>query len=165
MIFSVLSSNGDHELVMKGVTHGACDYLVKPVRIQELKNIWQHVIRRKKGDPKDQTNSGNQDKSHIGSCGGGMGNSDQNVKLTKKRKDQDEDEDDNRDEDGYDNDDPSTLKKPRVVWSVDLHRKFVAAVNKLGIDSMFFIPHLSYLRKLFYISDTPSSDEFIFFKL
>ncbi|KAL6216054.1 hypothetical protein ACLB2K_009281 [Fragaria x ananassa] len=130
----MLSSNGDHELVMKGVTHGACDYLVKPVRIQELKNIWQHVIRRKKGDSKDQTNSGNQDKSHIGSYGGGMGNSDQNVKLTKKRKDQDEDEDDNRDEDGYDNDDPSTQKKPRVVWSVDLHRKFVAAVNKLGID-------------------------------
>ncbi|XP_050363388.1 two-component response regulator ARR12 [Argentina anserina] len=130
----MLSSNGDHELVMKGVTHGACDYLVKPVRIQELKNIWQHVVRRKKGDSKDQTNSGNQDKSHIGSCGQGMGNSDQNVKLNKKRKDQDEDEDDNCDEDGYDNDDPSTQKKPRVVWSVDLHRKFVAAVNKLGID-------------------------------
>ncbi|XP_062023791.1 two-component response regulator ARR12-like [Rosa rugosa] len=130
----MLSSNGDRELVMKGVTHGACDYLVKPVRIQELKNIWQHVVRRKKVDSKDRTNSGNQDKSHIGNCGGGMANSDQNVKLNKKRKDQNEDEDDNRDEDGYDNDDPSTQKKPRVVWSVDLHRKFVAAVNKLGID-------------------------------
>lgn len=136
----VLSSNGDTELVMKGVTHGACDYLVKPVRIQELKNIWQHVVRRKKVDTKDQANSGNQDKSHIGSCGGGVGNLDQNVKLNKKRKDQKEDEDDNRDEDGYDNEDPSTQKKPRVVWSVELHRKFVAAVNKLGIDSMFFIP-------------------------
>lgn len=130
----MLSSNGDTELVMKGVTHGACDYLVKPVRIQELKNIWQHVVRRKKVDSKDQANSGNQDKSHIGSCGGGVGNLDQNVKLNKKRKDQKEDEDDSRDEDGYDNEDPSSQKKPRVVWSVDLHRKFVAAVNKLGID-------------------------------
>ncbi|KAL5666646.1 hypothetical protein ACJX0J_026754 [Zea mays] len=28
-------------------------------------------------------------------------------------------------------------RKPRVVWSVELHRKFVAAVNQLGIDSDF----------------------------
>ncbi|KAK8492331.1 hypothetical protein V6N13_035184 [Hibiscus sabdariffa] len=26
-------------VVMKGVTHGACDYLIKPVRIEALKNI------------------------------------------------------------------------------------------------------------------------------
>ncbi|KAH7523980.1 hypothetical protein FEM48_Zijuj06G0069800 [Ziziphus jujuba var. spinosa] len=133
----MLSGNGDTKLVMKGITHGACDYLLKPVRIEELKNIWQHVIRRKKFDSKDCKNSGNQDKSHIGNGEGGpesaeTGNSDQNGKLNKKRKDQDEDEDEDRDEN--DNDDPSTQKKPRVVWSVELHRKFVAAVNQLGID-------------------------------
>ncbi|KAE8656630.1 Two-component response regulator ARR11 [Hibiscus syriacus] len=44
----MLSANGDTKLVMKGITHGACDYLLKPVRIEELQNIWQHVIRRKK---------------------------------------------------------------------------------------------------------------------
>ncbi|XP_068341863.1 two-component response regulator ARR14-like isoform X1 [Pyrus communis] len=133
----MLSVNGDHKLVMKGITHGACDYLLKPVRIEQLKNIWQHVIR-KKVDSKDQ-NSGNQDKSHAGSGEGGlgsvgMGNSDQNAKLNKKRKDQNEGEDEDHDEDEYENDDPSTQKKPRVVWSVELHRKFVAAVNQLGID-------------------------------
>ncbi|KAI5354000.1 PREDICTED: two-component [Prunus dulcis] len=134
----MLSANGDTKLVMKGITHGACDYLLKPVRIEQLKNIWQHVIRRKKVDSKDQ-NSCNQEKSHAGNGEGGpgsagTGNSDQNAKLNKKRKDQDEDEDDDRDEDGHDNDDPSTQKKPRVVWSLELHRKFVAAVNQLGID-------------------------------
>lgn len=151
-MFLVLSVNGDTKLVMKGITHGACDYLLKPVRIEQLKNIWQHVIRRKKVDSKDQ-NSCNQEKSHVGNGEGGpgsvgMGNSDQNAKLNKKRKDQDEDEDDDRDEDGHDNDDPSTQKKPRVVWSLELHRKFVAAVNQLGIDSMFLILGQSYLRKL-----------------
>lgn len=139
----MLSANGDTKLVMKGITHGACDYLLKPVRIEELKNIWQHVIRRKKTDPKDHNNSGNQDASHIGSGEGGpesagTGNSDQNGKLSKKRKDQNDDEDEEHDENGSD-EDPSTQKKPRVVWSVELHRKFVAAVNQLGIDSMFFI--------------------------
>jgi len=138
---SVLSANGDTKLVMKGISHGACDYLLKPVRMEELKNIWQHVIRRKKFDSKEKNKTSNLDKptSDSGNGHGSSGavNSDQNEKLTKKRKDQDEDEDEEQEND-HDNDDPSTQKKPRVVWSVELHRKFVAAVNQLGIDSMFF---------------------------
>ncbi|KAL7187288.1 hypothetical protein ACSBR1_037366 [Camellia fascicularis] len=132
--YHVLSANGDTKLVMKGITHGACDYLLKPIRIEELKNIWQHVVRRKKNDPKDQNNF---DKPHHESEGGQVitvtGDSDQNSKLNRKRKDQNEDEGDHAD-DGQNNEDPSMQKKPRVVWTVDLHRKFVAAVNQLGID-------------------------------
>ncbi|KAI4337262.1 hypothetical protein L6164_015701 [Bauhinia variegata] len=132
----MLSANGDPKLVMKGITHGACDYLLKPVRIEELKNIWQHVIRRKKFDAKDRNKGISQDKAHSGSGNGlksaGTGNSDQNGKMNKRRKDQDEEDEEN--ENGHENDDPSTQKKPRVVWSVELHRKFVAAVNQLGID-------------------------------
>lgn len=45
-VIAVMSSNGEHTTVMQGVTHGACDFLIKPVRIEELRNIWQHVIRR-----------------------------------------------------------------------------------------------------------------------
>ncbi|XP_058781876.1 two-component response regulator ORR24-like [Vicia villosa] len=67
----MLSACGDTNLLMKGISHGACDYLLKPVRLEELRNIWQHVVRRNKAG---------------------------------------------------------------VVWSVELHRKFVAAVNHLGID-------------------------------
>lgn len=138
----MLSANGDTKLVMKGITHGACDYLLKPVRIEELKNIWQHVIRRKKFDSKNQKNSGSHDRTNGGSGEGelgsaGTGNLDQNGKINKKRKDQDEDDDEDQDENGHDTDDPSAQKKPRVVWSVELHRKFVAAVNQLGIDSKF----------------------------
>nr|KYP70278.1 Two-component response regulator ARR12 [Cajanus cajan] len=133
----MLSANGDTKLVMKGIAHGACDYLLKPVRMEELKNIWQHVIRRKKFDSKEKKKTSNLDKPTSDSGNGlgssGAGNSEQNEKLTKKRKDQDEDEDEEQEND-QDNEDPSTQKKPRVVWSVELHRKFVAAVNQLGID-------------------------------
>ncbi|XP_024636936.1 two-component response regulator ARR12 [Medicago truncatula] len=45
--FIMLSGNDDRERVMKGVMKGACDYLVKPIRLEELKNIWQHVVRKK----------------------------------------------------------------------------------------------------------------------
>ncbi|XP_065849464.1 two-component response regulator ARR12-like [Euphorbia lathyris] len=123
----MLSANSDPKLVMKGISHGACDYLLKPIRIEELKNIWQHVIRRKKFDNKDRNNSETAEKLPTGSS---EATADQ--KLNKKRKDQNEDEDE--DENGHENEDPTAQKKPRVVWSVDLHRKFVAAVNQLGID-------------------------------
>ncbi|KAK7311901.1 hypothetical protein RJT34_10362 [Clitoria ternatea] len=134
----MLSANGDPKMVMKGITHGACDYMLKPVRMEELKNIWQHVIR-KKFDSKEKNRTSNLDNpiSDTGEVLGpaGAGNSDQSGKLTKKRKDQDEDENENEEQENeHDNDDPSTQKKARVVWSVDLHRKFVAAVNHLGID-------------------------------
>ncbi|EAY97949.1 hypothetical protein OsI_19867 [Oryza sativa Indica Group] len=42
----VFSADDDKRTVLKCVNSGACDYLVKPLRHEELKNIWQHVYRR-----------------------------------------------------------------------------------------------------------------------
>lgn len=138
----MLSANGETQAVMKGISHGACDYLLKPVRIEELKNIWQHVIRRKKFDPRDQNNldcGEDCDKNQLANSEGlqgslADGSSDRNAKLNRKRKDQNEDDEDDDEDNLHENEDPSAQKRPRVVWSVDLHRKFVAAVNQLGIE-------------------------------
>lgn len=124
---------------MKGVTHGACDYLIKPVRIEALKNIWQHVVRKKKNEWKDTEQSGSADEGdrhpkasddadYSSSANEG------NWRNSRKRRDDEEE--------GDDRDDSSTLKKPRVVWSVELHQQFVAAVDQLGIDSMYSHPGL-----------------------
>ncbi|MBA0612924.1 hypothetical protein Godav_013462 [Gossypium davidsonii] len=43
LLVIMLSVHGDTKLVKKGITHGTCDYLFKPARIAELKNIGQHV--------------------------------------------------------------------------------------------------------------------------
>lgn len=131
----MLSANSDSRLVMKGITHGACDYLVKPVRLEELKNIWQHVVRRKKVEPKNHSKSDDQDKPHQGGGEGERGsqlsgNADQNGKVNKKRKDEEYESDEN----GNDDEDPATQKKPRVVWSIELHKKFVTAVHQLGLE-------------------------------
>lgn len=134
----MLSANSDPKLVMKGVTHGACDYLVKPIRIEELRNIWQHVIRRKKFDSKNKNRSSDQGKAPQASGEGHMsplaGNTDHNGKLNRKRKDDEDEIEDNENE--YE--DNGTQKKPRVVWTIELHRKFVTAVNQLGIESEIF---------------------------
>jgi two-component response regulator (ARR-B family) len=125
--------------VMKGIRHGACDYFIKPVRLEELRNIWQHVARKFLNESKEHDNSGsiedddrnkcrNDDNNNISSATGTKGI----VKEQKKRSNlKDEDVE-------LENDDPSTSKKPRVVWSVELHQQFVSAVNQLGLDSKNF---------------------------
>ncbi|KAF2595036.1 hypothetical protein F2Q70_00043157 [Brassica cretica] len=40
----VLSAHRHPKYVMEGVKHGSCDDILKSVRIEELKNIWQHVV-------------------------------------------------------------------------------------------------------------------------
>ncbi|KAE8706183.1 Two-component response regulator ARR1 [Hibiscus syriacus] len=127
----MMSADDGKHVVMKGVIHGACDYLIKPVRIEALKNIWQHVIRKRKNGSKDLEQSGSveegdQQQKQSEEADYSSSANEGNWKSSKRRKD-DEDETEDRD-------DTSTLKKPRVVWSIELHQQFVAAVNQLGID-------------------------------
>lgn len=128
----MMSADDSKNVVMKGVTHGACDYLIKPVRMEALRNIWQHVVRKRKHEWKDFEPSGsvedverqqktNEDADYSSSANEGNWRS-----SSKRRKDEEEE--------AEERDDSSSLKKPRVVWSVELHQQFVAAVNQLGID-------------------------------
>ncbi|XP_055811281.1 two-component response regulator ARR1-like isoform X3 [Solanum dulcamara] len=129
----MMSADDSKDAVMKGITHGACDYLIKPVRIEALKNIWQHVIRKKKHEWKgkdfDQSTSvedGDQQQKPPEDVDYSSSANEGNWKSSKRRKEE-EDETEKRD-------DSSTLKKSRVVWSMELHQQFVQAVKQLGID-------------------------------
>ncbi|XP_042510233.1 two-component response regulator ORR21-like isoform X1 [Macadamia integrifolia] len=133
----MMSCDARTSAVMKGIKHGACDYLIKPVRLEELKNIWQHVVRKKWSENKEHEQSGSaeendrtkrgDDADYASSINEGT---DGSWKGQKKRRDPKDDED----EGDLENDDPGTSKKPRVVWSVELHQQFVSAVNQLGIE-------------------------------
>ncbi|KAJ1258304.1 hypothetical protein BS78_10G065200 [Paspalum vaginatum] len=138
----MLSVNGETKSVMKGITHGACDYLLKPVRIEELRNIWQHVVRRKFSKHErsnldvykdfNKPTSADPCLGHNQTAGGA---SDPSGRIGRKRKEMHSDEEDEGEENDFqEGDEPSAAKKPRVVWSIELHQKFVAAVNQLGID-------------------------------
>ncbi|XVF43818.1 hypothetical protein PTKIN_Ptkin02bG0071000 [Pterospermum kingtungense] len=130
----MMSVDGETSRVMKGVQHGACDYLLKPIRMKELRNIWQHVFRKKIHEVRDienlegiesiqMTRSGCDLFDDVHSLGG------EDMTLVRKRKDAENKHDDK------DLNDPSA-KKPRVVWTVDLHQKFVKAVNQIGFDKV-----------------------------
>ncbi|XP_042027217.1 two-component response regulator ARR2-like [Salvia splendens] len=104
----LMSADVSKSVVLKGVTHGACDYLIKPVQMEELKNIWQHVIRKKKYECKEK------DMEQFGSMEGGDWqhtpmddaeySSSANVGNWRSSRKREEDEDD-----GDDKDDSSTL--------------------------------------------------------
>jgi DNA-binding NarL/FixJ family response regulator len=71
---AVMSANDEHSTVMRGVTHGACDFLIKPVRLEELKNIWQHVVRRSRHNAAVSSVGGLEggwEGGWVGGCGGG----------------------------------------------------------------------------------------------
>ena len=128
-----MSVDGETSKVMKGVQHGACDYLLKPIRMKELRNIWQHVFRKKIHEAKEFESFESIHLMRNGSELSDDGNlfAVEDVTSTKKRKDADNKHDDKECLD------PSSTKKARVVWSVDLHQKFVKAVNQIGFDSKF----------------------------
>eukprot|EP00261_Vitis_vinifera_P040929 XP_019082172.1 PREDICTED: two-component response regulator ORR26-like isoform X2 [Vitis vinifera] len=122
----LISVDGEMNRVMKGVQSGACDYLLKPVRMEELKNIWQHVLRKKIHEGKNSqvmiSRSSNELDDGQQLNGG-------EVSATRKRKDME-----NRRHDDQKSVEPSTSKKARVVWSIDLHQKFVDVVTQIGYD-------------------------------
>ncbi|PHT47893.1 Two-component response regulator ARR2 [Capsicum baccatum] len=132
----MMSGDGRTNLVMRGVQHGACDYLIKPIRDEELKNIWQHVVRKRYNSNKEHECSGSLDDNDrykrgsddVECASSVVEGADGVIKPQKKKREAKEDDTE------VENDDPGTTKKPRVVWSVELHQQFVSAVNQLGID-------------------------------
>lgn len=134
-----MSVDGETSRVMRGVQHGACDYLLKPIRMKELRNIWQHVYRKKIHEVKDSEShegleeilmmrnvSEQQSDDGYLFCGGDM------TPGSRKRKDSEHSKYEERDFADH-----SSVKKARVVWTVDLHQKFVKAVNLIGFESEF----------------------------
>ncbi|CAJ1853181.1 unnamed protein product [Sphenostylis stenocarpa] len=131
----MMSVDGETSRVMKGVQHGACDYLLKPIRMKELRNIWQHVFRKRIHEAKEFESFESFESIHLMRNGSELSDDGnlfavEDVTSTKKRKDADNKHDDKECTD------PSSTKKARVVWSVDLHQKFVKAVNQIGFDKV-----------------------------
>ncbi|KAF2598480.1 hypothetical protein F2Q68_00011159 [Brassica cretica] len=119
----MMSVDGRTATVMTGINQGACDYLIKPIRPEELKNIWQHVVRRKCTINKNSISSS----SSLESLFSVSGVSEGSLKRRKNKRRVDSEEDDLLDP-------GNSSKKSRVVWSMELHQQFVKAINHLGIE-------------------------------
>ncbi|KAK3206122.1 hypothetical protein Dsin_020168 [Dipteronia sinensis] len=65
----MMSSQDSMGIVFKCLSKGAVDFLVKPIRKNELKNLWQHVWRRCHSSSGSGSESGTQTKKSVKSKG------------------------------------------------------------------------------------------------
>ncbi|XP_062191243.1 two-component response regulator ORR25-like [Phragmites australis] len=126
----MLSANDDMETMMKGIKHGACNYLVKPVHIEQLRNLWMHVVRKSKTDPRNCINSGDDDAGQKSQSADAEGQKDGASHTRKNSRKKKKDGDDAEEDKGN----TSTQKRQRIRWSAQLHRKFVEVIDQIGVD-------------------------------
>jgi two-component response regulator (ARR-B family) len=135
--------DGEKETIIKGIAHGACDYMVKPVSLKKLKNIWQHVVRKNLRAMNHDSSSDSDDADQMevkpviveGERGYAKCKS-----CSKKMKNDADSSDENKECMGV----PTTQKKPRVSWTGELHRRFLEVVDQLGESKgsqLFFISY------------------------
>ncbi|KAL3517401.1 hypothetical protein ACH5RR_019990 [Cinchona calisaya] len=136
----MMSIEDRKDIVMKIIIKGACDYLIKPIRMEEIRVIWQHVVRKRRNnisksymfskfldcvgsDQEDDHHSNFETNIHGDSAFSGNKENNQSSKGKKDEKD--------------DNKDVLVVskKKPRMIWTTELHDQFVAVVNHMGLKN------------------------------
>ncbi|XP_039007582.1 two-component response regulator ARR2-like [Hibiscus syriacus] len=139
----MMSSDERRRVVVQYIIKGVCDYLVKPVRMESVSLIWQHVVRKKQRifqefqhpgieniniNVTDRLNLLQPSKDAAAANRTVPKMDKRNLQCAKRRSG-------NSSNDGESSDDATTGttgKKPRVVWTQELHELFVSAVNQLG---------------------------------
>ncbi|GMI92073.1 hypothetical protein HRI_002876600 [Hibiscus trionum] len=96
----MMSSHDCINLVFKCLSKGAVDFLVKPVRKNELKNLWQHLWRRYHSSSRSGTESGTLSRKSIKSKGN---DEPENYAVSSDANEQDDDSDDLMIRDGSEN--------------------------------------------------------------
>ncbi|GLT36063.1 hypothetical protein SLA2020_104680 [Shorea laevis] len=105
----IVSADDRISSVMKSMKYGVVNYMLKPVRIQEIQILWQYVFRKRM-----------QDSGRI------------SKQLKPKMNKGDEEEANIHTFDGSASEDDAFQRKTRVIWTKELHNIFVAAVQALG---------------------------------
>lgn len=113
------SANDDSKTIVEGIKNGALDYLVKPVKMEDAKNIIQHVTSPISGN---DTNELVQESSTFP------------LKIKGKNSLEDQDEETNTESSREESCPPR--KKNRMRWSRELHQKFLDAYYQLEADRL-----------------------------
>ncbi|VAI92838.1 unnamed protein product [Triticum turgidum subsp. durum] len=122
----MLSVDCDKKAVMKGINHGACDYLMKPVQTKKLKNIWQHVESRRRSQSISHMSRDNDDDQRVHT--GTLAKS----KDSKSKRNDEDGSNENKESTHA----STTQKKMRVAWTAELHNKFVEAIYQIGLEKV-----------------------------
>lgn len=129
-----MSDDDDDISMLGGLFKGATFYLVKPVTLNNMKNLWQFAYMNNK-DLLQFSDSGEENNNNIVQIESQGENAAADDEVSKDKRKREEEISDNKDEEiNEDNDDSKAPKKAKLVWSDELHTKFLQAVNALGIE-------------------------------
>ncbi|KAK8554470.1 hypothetical protein V6N13_093461 [Hibiscus sabdariffa] len=127
----VMSADYDRKAVVGCLFKGAMLYMVKPITMDDLKNMWQFAfVPQPENESTVDEISGVEDAPSMESATG----VDERPILRKgkgKRKRSDEMQGDKEE----DNDGTVIQKKPKLIWTDELHDRFLQAINVLGIKA------------------------------
>ncbi|GAU12892.1 hypothetical protein TSUD_73790 [Trifolium subterraneum] len=129
--YPVMCVDGSKRVVMKAVLNGACDYWIKPLVEDQIKYIWKHVAMKVFNETKQigiDEKSGAEVKKELEK-------DDSKLPLIGATRERDIDNNatkENLEEDKDKTESPP--KKARVIWSQELHKKFINALMELNID-------------------------------
>lgn len=112
-----MSADEKETSIVRGLDDGAAFYIVKPVKYDDLRNLWQYAISSRKVKP-------SRDGSLVRNDGQKQNKRDTKSKATIQVKEGNEKE---RIE--------VVPKKRKVLWTTALHNRFLEAIRKIGLES------------------------------
>ncbi|WRX08892.1 Signal transduction response regulator [Theobroma cacao] len=145
VVLMSIDSNG--KAVLGSLFKGAVLYLVKPIAMDDLKNLWQFAfIKESKNVVAAEEIFGFEEELSLENASDVtvesqplIGEGGQNYQNEKRER---SDDMENNEED---NDDSVALKKPKLIWTNELHNRFLEAIKVLGIDAglcSYLLSHL-----------------------
>lgn len=155
--FPVMSTDDDGITKLGCLFKGALLYLVKPLTVKNVRTLWQfsfikgrertilvEVPNRVREESIDENESENDSKRNEKK---------KFQKISSREAEEDEI-------------DSTVVKKPKLIWSEELHNRFLQAIKALGIDSKcLFIIHSSPFSFLFFFSLMTIKDLTLFLQL
>ncbi|KAM1486314.1 hypothetical protein ACFX2I_000527 [Malus domestica] len=145
----IMSDDDDENAMLGGLFKGAVYYIVKPLTMDSLKNLWQFAFISNRDAVTTSNNrdvvidltaddsSGEFQQEYTSNEGLEIESIMKKEKQISSRKSlkRKNPEGMNKDKGGDNSDSTCTQKKPKMVWTNELHKKFVQAVTLLGVDS------------------------------
>uniref|UniRef100_A0A7N0VID7 Two-component response regulator n=1 Tax=Kalanchoe fedtschenkoi TaxID=63787 RepID=A0A7N0VID7_KALFE len=143
----MLSADNNQQNIMKAIRYGARDYIIKPPGMAQIKNVWQHVVR------KQLFGSGCKDVNNANNSSVTIEETRSPVEDSKRKQTEIEQDDNCDDEMGKTDEEAASAwtgcgnaadgsgagaakKKRRVNWTAELHNKFIDAIERIGPNAV-----------------------------
>ena len=135
-----MSADDNENTVLGSLFKGAALYLIKPITLNDMKNLWQFAFM--KNSEKTLVADGVSSVQGESSEESASDEDTESQSFENKRKQSLQkakiialEEMEKDEEENYDS---SVLKKPKLTWTNELHDRFLQAIKVLGIDGKHF---------------------------